>query len=168
MTESRGLAMFHRFLRRLVVAFPLALFTVYAIDHWALPAYVWQGYQAHTKVNVLEQPPVDEGAGSHDIHYMAASFDCTAGDLWVVGPEPDADYWMIGIYDLRMRQIPNGHLNHRSVEIDPDGRFRIHVTRTPTGGRNELDCSTSVHGMLVVRILRPHSEVIDPWIEDHS
>ena len=152
-------------LRRFFLAFPIAFAGALLIDKFAVPAFVWDGYQAHTKVNHLEPPPVDEGAGSHDIHYVAASYDCQAGDLWLVGEAPDADYWMVGIYDLRMRQIPSGHLNHRSIHVEEDGTFAIHITPTPTGADNELDCATSRYGMLVVRVLRPRTEVVDPVLE---
>ena len=165
MSTERRMALIHRFLRRLVFALPLALLVIYSVDRWAVPAFVWNGYQAHTEINVLKAPPVDEGAGSHDIYYLASSFDCEAGDLWVVGPPPDADYWMIGIYDLRMRAMPSGHLNHRSVKVDSDGKFRIHITDSPTGADNELDCSSAAQGMLVVRIVRPRTTVVDPVLE---
>lgn len=157
-----------RFLRRLVVAFPLAVLLIFGVDRWVVPLVIHLGYLQHCELNQLTAPPVDEGAGSHDIHYLASVYDCTAGDLWVVGEPPPAGYWMVGLYDNRMRMVPGAHLNDRSIQLDDDGRYRIHLTHEPTGGPNELDCSTSPTGMLVVRMLRPEGPFTDPWLEDHS
>src|SRR5690606_16046052 len=132
--RARGHAMsLDWLLRRFFLAFPVAFALFLLVNRYAVPAFVWNEYQAHTQVNVLEPPPVDEGAGSHDIYYLAASYDCEVADLWLVGEAPDADYWMVGIYDTRMRQIPSGHLNHRSIHVEDDGTFQIHITQRPTG-----------------------------------
>jgi hypothetical protein len=112
----------------------------------------------------FREPSVDDGAGSHDIHYLVTAFDCRETDLVIEGKAPRALYWQLGIYDPWLRAVSGGHVNHRTVKLDAGGNFRIRVSARPLRGSNALLCGESPQGVLILRTLLASEPVTTPVI----
>ncbi len=149
---------------RLGVAVPVALGLGVAAYLFLLPAVIWSLYTAELSHHDLAPPDVGHGAGSADLYYEVMTYDCTEGDVVIEGEAPNAPYWMFGIYDLWARALDGGHVNHRTVPLGADGRFRVVVTDTPRGLAGELDCRRSPRGMLMYRVLLPAAPVAPPTV----
>lgn len=116
----------------------------------------------------FREPSVDDGAGSHDIHYLVTAFDCTNEDLVIEGKAPQAVYWQLGAYDPWLRAISGGHINHRTAKLDDAGNFRIRVTARALPGPNTLFCAESPRGVLILRTLLASERVAIPKIHQES
>ena len=133
---------------RLAVAVPTAIALGVFVYLVAVPALIWTLYTNGVPHHDLDHPDTSQGAGSSDLYYEVMTYDCAEGDIVIEGTAPDAPYWMFGIYDRWMRAVDGGHVNHRTVPLDADGRFRVVVTSTPSGAPDELDCRQSSRGLL--------------------
>lgn len=114
----------------------------------------------------FREPSVDDGAGSHDIHYLVTAFDCRNEDLVIEGKAPRALYWQLGVYDPWLRAISGGHINHRTAKLDGAGNFRIRVSARAQPGPNTLLCADSPRGVLILRTLLASERVAIPKIHE--
>ncbi len=124
-----------------------------------VPALVYRAYRRHVPFGAFGWPDRSEGAGSEDLVYQSAVFDCRRDDLVIRGVVPDAPYWMLGAYDRSARVLDGGHLNHRTIVVE-GGQFEVRVSRRPAAGRpNWLCVADDPRGLLVFRVLLPRRPV---------
>lgn len=145
----------------------VALATVAAVGAlawWGIaPAVIWWLYRRNIPVNRLARPDIDQGAGSRDLDYFVGLFDLSDGDITIRAPVPDARYWMVGLYDCWMRDIPTAHRNDRAIAPEGDGTFIVTLCSDPRGKPNPL-VTRHRRGMIMYRILLPEAEVGAPTV----
>lgn len=135
-----------------------------------LPAVVKAGYRLSQEGLESDRFKLSGGrqaAGSEDAVYYAALYDGRRAITRITGPDPDALYWMIGIYDNRFQRIPGGHLNDATVEVREDGRFRLVIQPLPGNLPNTLECGRHRTGLIIYRVFLPadRDQVVSPTIE---
>jgi uncharacterized membrane protein len=135
-----------------------------------VPAVVKLGYRLSSEKLELERFKLvggQQAAGSEDAVYYAALYDCRKTITRITGPVPDAQYWMIGIYDNRFQRIRGGHLNDMTVEIQEDGQFHVVIHPLPGNLSNTLECGRHRTGLIIYRVFLPEDrdKVTPPTIE---
>lgn len=149
----------------LALGLMLAPALAWAVYRWVVPEVVWWLYRRSLPHHRLEPPNIDEGAGIVDVQYWAGTYDCRKADLEVDLIIPQADYWMIGVYDCYARGLAGGHLCHRDVVTSPGQTMRIAVSQVARQGA-WLDVSSSPRGLLVFRVLRSAGPVEHPALRE--
>lgn len=119
-----------------------------------IPRLIWFLYRRNTRHHEFTPPPVDKGAGSHDLVYFSCTWDLDAGELSIRGEVPAARYWMVGVYDRWARAIPGGHLNGADIESQ-GGRYAIDVIAGSSSSPNKLCCGPHRQGLAIFRALLP-------------
>lgn len=121
----------------------------------AVPAVVSANYQKQLSLDYFIRFAGSGAAGSEDAVYLAARYDCRDAVTAIIGPPPDALYWMIGIYDNRLQRIPGGHLNDTTVKVEEDGQFHLLIQQRPGNTQNTLECGNKRTGIIIMRVFLP-------------
>jgi len=136
----------------------------FAILGWIAPAVVWWLYRRNMPLQALHVPDISQGAGSTDLGYLVGLYDVRGADLVIRGQAPDADYWMIGLYDRWMLDVPAGHRNHHDITCDASARFEVVITARPAGHPNTLDAGRATRGMIMYRAVLPRAPIPTPEV----
>jgi uncharacterized membrane protein len=152
---------------RLVIALILGAILGALGYYVVVPAVVSAGYRQQLPLNHFVRSTGSGVAGSQDAVYLAARFDCRDAVTEIVGPSPDAQYWMIGIYDNWLQRIPGGHLNDTTVEVGQDGQFHLLIQQRRGNAQNTLECGNKRTGIVIFRVFLPRDPeaVIAPTIQ---
>lgn len=149
---------------------PVAVATIIVLGLLILgviaPAIIWWIYRRNMPIQALYVPDIDQGAGSTDLGYWVGLYDVRYSDLVIRGTPPDADYWMIGVYDRWMLDIPTGHRNQDHITLEPDGTFEVVITARPSGRPNTLDVGRARRGMIMYRAVLPKAPIPEPTVEE--
>ncbi len=93
-----------------------------------------------------------------DIQYAGAWWKIREGEAVVVeGKPPKARYWSVQIFNRWLESPDYRHLtvslNHGQVELEPDGSFRILISKENPGTSNWIDASGHNEGQVCCRAL---------------
>jgi hypothetical protein len=122
------------------------------------PAAISIAYRAELPIDRFVRQESGAGAaGSADAVYFTARYNCHNAVTTITGVAPDANYWMIGIYDNRLLRIPGGHLNGDTIAIDEDGTYTILIQPGPGNAQSTLECRRGGFGtgIVIMRVFLP-------------
>jgi hypothetical protein len=108
-------------------------------------------------VVTMDQAAARQAQPNPLVNYMNIRVDLEEGEsLLIEGKPPDSLYWVVQFCD-RWMSAPGGHhtgwLNDASVELEPDGGYRIVVGPTDPGTRNWIDTTGHTRGGLLWRFV---------------
>ena len=85
-----------------------------------------------------------------DSQYWIMRLRFDKGPVTLEGLPPEARYWNVTYY---AGNEENASINMQSVELNPDGTYRITFTQTPDGSANEIPVGPGVRkGIIELRI----------------